>query len=162
MGQMQNKDKQWLNMQWHKVMNSISKTNLSSAAAYLRTTQKIKLLCWLIDSHEVPTQFCFATESPRMRFRNLETSPASLSLIWIPTLRASTSIRPIRIRDSWKTRHNTWAYSTTGFIGELHYRSIVCSTCVKIKELTLAFCKWNNITDKRHYDYTHWQYTQTS
>lgn len=41
MGQMQNKDKQWLNMQWHKVMNPISKTNLNSAAAYLRKTKKI-------------------------------------------------------------------------------------------------------------------------
>ena len=50
------------------------------------------------------TQFCLATDSPRMRFRNLETSPASLSLIWAPTLRASTSIRPIRIRDSCQTK----------------------------------------------------------
>lgn len=60
-----------------------------------------------------------------------------------------------------KTQHLS-LFRPTGFIGELHYRSIVCSTCVKIKELTLAFCKWNNITNKRHYDYTHWQYTQTS
>lgn len=162
MGQMQNKDKQWLNMQWHKVMNSISKTNLSSAAAYLRKTKKkkIALLTYRQSWSTYTVLFCNwepedavqeSGDVPCIFVLDLDPYPQGLDI-------NQTHQNQGLLKN--KTQHLS-LFRPTGFIGELHYLSIVCSTCVKIKEFTVSFCKWNNI-DKRHSHNKRWQYTKTS